>query len=235
MNYDLELITKSLKNSKYFSYLFQNKNVIAIYWTGSRKNDLVDEFSDFDIVVMTQGNEWEEPLYSLKYKNKKMHWYFIGIEYFFKDNTNFLHSTGQMDLIDIKEQHFLYINSKYKEIIELFIKNKKTLSYFAALNMIKNWSNLKIVLKEKEIKQIRRSKYFYHFCYLYDNIHSLPHDKKFLIRVKRMRYNDITKTELEQVYVKIKEVISFLLPKQKTITDEILNLQAKIATLIDAE
>ena len=64
-----------LKNSKYYSNLILNEDIICIYLGGSRGNNLATENSDFDLVAITRsGSCIDESKYQyLTYKGRKVH------------------------------------------------------------------------------------------------------------------------------------------------------------------
>jgi predicted nucleotidyltransferase len=52
---------ESLKRTSYYNKFFERGEVIAIYILGSRSIGIIDEQSDYDIVVITTDGEIEDP------------------------------------------------------------------------------------------------------------------------------------------------------------------------------
>ena len=66
-----------LKSSPYYNRLFAGHDVILISMYGSRPLDIVDNKSDYDLVVIT--SDFEEPVSPeefLTYSGIKVHWYY---------------------------------------------------------------------------------------------------------------------------------------------------------------
>ena len=63
-----------LKNSSFLEVVKNKQEVVAIYLAGSRSLDLQDDYSDFDMVVITKENLMEEEgVFALEYNDINVH------------------------------------------------------------------------------------------------------------------------------------------------------------------
>ena len=87
----MEEFIKNFMTSPYFNKYVINKtdleNVIGIYIAGSSCLGVEDEYSDYDVVVLTAkpliNKKFFERYVRLKYKGRPAHWYYIDISCLF--------------------------------------------------------------------------------------------------------------------------------------------------------
>jgi hypothetical protein len=110
------------KQTSYYQKLFDTKEeILLIYLGGSRCFNTSNEFSDYDINIITLAggftNVHEE--YYLMYNNKKVQCFYRSIRNYFDVECNDIWMyTGILTLKGISNDVILYKNSKYENILE---------------------------------------------------------------------------------------------------------------------
>lgn len=156
------------KKTAYYNELIKNKNVICIYIAGSNCTGLADEFSDYDLIVLTLNGDFidvSKTLY-LNYKGKKVHWYYFPIKGFFDISYDGLTLLCPIQLRKFSEDLVIYKNPNYLHILEklLIIKNKiSDLAIYRFYDTYK--TKLTKILAQNEILNQDYSKFLYHLCF----------------------------------------------------------------------
>lgn len=119
---------KELQESKFFPYLLNNQDVVAIYLAGSRSNHICDERSDYDIVVLTKDSlAEEESIFKLEYKGVVVHWYYRSLEQILNcwstQNTRLSYISG-VNFLNI-EKNLIYTNPEHSNILQFILDYKK--------------------------------------------------------------------------------------------------------------
>ena len=78
----MDMVLIDFLNSPFYKNLFLNKDIIGIYVGGSRLTNVIDEKSDYDLVILTNGGKYENVNKHAFIKwcdSIKLHWYYIPI------------------------------------------------------------------------------------------------------------------------------------------------------------
>jgi len=217
---DMEEFKKDLLESElYKKYILNNKEPICVYVSGSRCINLETEESDYDLVVLVEEDLSEYvnnthiykinedfSKYGLTYKkgNKHVHWYYSTI-YSFISNRYFSRQTRPFSTIFFNHMDFeksiIYINPKYKKLIDFLIENKKKLTELEAYRFY-FFSDV-----DERIKFIHGDCYldkatYSAVCasYLVQDEEITEEDKEFLIRAKKIYHAEDDDDLINQVY-----------------------------------
>lgn len=190
-----EQFINDLKSSPYYERILNGHDVIMVTLTGSRLIDIVDERSDFDLLVVTNDQSREEYVTEfLTYYSKKVHWHYVPIQKLIaNEDGNLLTCNGEVELVGLCEQKIVYANTKYSNIIKYLIDNKNNVALVGAYALVRFHNELiSRILNANEIKQEDYCKYIYHLCFASYVVLSETPDKTFLANIKRIRWRKIT-------------------------------------------
>jgi hypothetical protein len=167
-----------------------------IYISGSRLIDVIDEMSDYDIVIYTLGGEYiDSSQYEyLMYKGKKVHWYYKPINKISDIATYPITcGIGNMFINYLCDDFIIYKNPKYDELVDKIYAAKNQISYLSAYYVfIVNKSLIEQILTEGHILEAHYTKYIYHMCVASYAITNEMLDKDFLADIKRIRLQPVS-------------------------------------------
>lgn len=182
---------EAFKNTPYYQKLFESREVLAIYVMGSRSVGIIDERSDYDLVIITLDGEYLDAsdYRYLVYNGKKVHWYYFPIEILFD-----LHFGREpkilcpIQLRNICEELVIYENPKYIDILHSLYRNKDKMSLMAMYRFFEAQQGyINEVLNEGRILEKHHTKYLYHLCVASYYLTGEELDKDFLRVLKRIR------------------------------------------------
>ena len=157
-----------LKNSSFFSYLFEDNDVIMIYLGGSRAFNEHSENSDYDIVILTKNKPHrKEGLFGLEYKGRKVHWYYEELFDLFlpiTENWNILEPISTVNLLTVLD-NIIYENPKYKAEINYILENHKELAKVGAWNFLTYNNQFHEVLETNSAPRAGKISYHIYNCY----------------------------------------------------------------------
>ena len=116
------------KQTSYYQKMFETKEeILLIYVGGSRCFGTTNEYSDYDINIITLDGGFTNihPIYYLMYNDKKVHWFYRSISSYFDSKCDSLWLyTGILTLRGISDDVILYKNPdpKYQAILEKLYK-----------------------------------------------------------------------------------------------------------------
>lgn len=189
------------KNSIYYSKLFEvDSDIIIAYLGGSYSFKTNHDKSDYDINVITNGGEFFSVYFDwhLKYKNRKVHWYYRPIVDFFKltcyDIVDYI---GVLTLLHIPEENIVYLNPKYEKQWKYFYENRDLLLKHICIELglsCRNFINFVLNLNTLNNRYAQRT---YFICLAaYYHLGILP-DFELLKRVSKAKRKENTITQLE--------------------------------------
>lgn len=203
---------EELKTCSFFSYLFREDDIICIYLGGSRSNGIIDDKSDYDIVVLTLSDpEQEECMFSMTYKGRSVHWYYRSLYEITNRSRNntILSPFSGINLTRI-EDHVIYINNKYKKYYDWIIQNKRDLVVYNCWEFVLTNPTFINVCSKKKVTSEDYNKYLYHMCNCKYIILSEEPDIDFLVKLKRIRYTQDSSLE-EKTYQILHELQQYRL------------------------
>ena len=162
--------------------------------TGSRLIDVVDERSDFDLLVVTNDKDREEYVDEfLTYYSKKVHWHYVPIQKLISnEDGNLLSCNGEVEFVGLCEQKNIYADTKYHNLIRYLIENRNVIALVGAYGLVRFHSDLIYrILSANQIKQQDYCKYIYHLCFASYVVLEEKPDKSFLANIKRIRWRNI--------------------------------------------
>jgi hypothetical protein len=197
-----EFISK-FKQTSYYKQLFEIKeDILLIFLGGSRCRNLAHDLSDYDIGIITLKGDYKNIYWQcyLKYNNKKVHWYYCPIQWFFNaECTNLYSYTGILSLREVSDDIILYKNPKYEKILEEFFKIRKKLLIpvcYQIFDFKKDY--IADILNKGCILSEHLGKTLYFLCltsyYLFDE----PFDVDFLKVIKLSKHSDSIPNKYKQ-------------------------------------
>ncbi len=183
-----------LTESPYFERILQGHNVIMVLMTGSRILDIVDERSDFDLMVITDEVQREiNPFEYFMYKSKKVHWSYCPIKKLISnEDGSLLTCVGEIQFAGLREQVVLYKNPNYASVISYLFESKDTVALIGTYGFAHFQNNLiSKIINGNEIRPEDYCKHIYHLCCAsYFLLGDTP-DKAFLLEIKRIRWKPV--------------------------------------------
>ncbi len=187
----------AFKNTSYYQSLFNHHNeILGIYILGSMSMDIIDERSDYDIVILTLDGEYiDASKYEhLIYKDRKVHWYYRSIESLFDskhlDTQKYL---CPIQLRNIREDLTIYENPKYINTLNKLYAIKDNLSKLGMYRLFEiQKTYINDVINESQILEKYYTKYLYHLCLASYYLTEEEPNKEFLRILKRIKWQPVS-------------------------------------------
>lgn len=201
---------KDFKASKFYVLLFGGYDVAMIYVAGSQLYGARDDRSDYDLVVLVNGDCRNEPNEYLTYKGKKVHWYWRNIDTFTEtENTYPIRYYGNLLFGYVSDDYIIYKNEKYTDKINDLLNNKRDI----AINGAKLFYNamkplVERICEKSRIDEFDYTKYLGHLCVTSYYVLNEPIDCDVVLPAKRIRWqpvSDDTKTKIIERLKLLKE------------------------------
>lgn len=204
----LDDILLKFKESQYYKRLFDTEtNIICVFLTGSRSIGTEDIFSDYDIIVFHDGNSNAPMEEYIKYQDTiKIHWYqnnlksFTGIE-----NANYKNKYGNMLSKFLKKENILYINYRYEQFLNYFIKISDELSYNMGMQLYRRFNEYLKNIVDNGIQTYHYSKILYDLCCASYIVLNKTMNLDFLKEIKRIKTIPVSNSCKEEAYALLKE------------------------------
>lgn len=199
-------------NTEFINEIISNaKNkVLFIYECGSSLTGVIDNRSDIDLIVITDGNEIQDNLMIYgRYNGINITWAYRSLSFIFKFNTTYAVGSrfyysiwlGTF-LYPLTEDNFVYINENYRYIVENVIKNKNKIIYYSYYKLLREKkSDIECWTKLEDITDLlSTNKNIYRFIvsYIFNSNRDLTDDEReILSKIKRCgKYYSVTDKEL---------------------------------------
>ena len=195
---------KAFKNTSYYQQLFNSSEVLGIYLLGSMCTGIIDERSDYDIVIFTlTGEHIDASTYEyLMYRGKKVHWYYCPIKKLFNSKNNVLDILCPIQMRNIRENLIIYENPQYDNILHNLYKTKDEFSVLGIYRFFElKKTYIYDVLSEGRVLEQHYTKYLYHLCLASYYLTGEEPNKEFLRVLKRIRWRPVP-DEYKQLAVK---------------------------------
>lgn len=192
------------KQTSYYKDLFNIKEeILFIFLSGSRCRNLMHDFSDYDIGIVTLNGECRNMYWQcyVKYDNNKVHWYYCPIKWLFSaECTNIYDYTGILALRELSDNIILYKNPKYESVIEELYKLRKELLVPICYQIFEFRKDFITEILSKGIlqKHIRLSKNLYFLCLTSYYLFNEPFEIDFLKTIKLSKYHGAISDEYKQ-------------------------------------
>lgn len=189
------------QNSALYHKLFDDQDVVMIYIAGSRICNVVDKRSDYDLIVLTNNEDQDNPSEFLMYKDKKVHWYWRNVDTFIETGGTYpMRYYGNLLFGYICDDCIIYKNEKYADKIADLLNNKRDI----AINGAKLFYNamkplVERICEKSRIDEFDYTKYLGHLCVTSYYVLNEPIDCDVVLPAKRIRWqpvSDDTKTKI---------------------------------------
>ena len=196
------------RKSSFFKEILSEKEVIAILLLGSQSVGVTDERSDYDLAILIPDGQYEDigQLRYLKYREKKVHWYFTPVtNWYERQNNGVLIYLCPLQIYNLQDAFVIYKNPKWSKEFDFILAQKKRIGQIAAYRLFDHYRGLiTSILESQEITIEQRTKFLYHLCiasyYLLED--DLEIDK--LKQIKRMRWQEIDQESIELILNRLK-------------------------------
>lgn len=193
-----ELI-EELRVSPFYDELFHSERpVIMIYVSGSRilgTEGVLDERSDFDLVVVTDGQLQEEQAEYLLYKKTKVHWYFRSVEDIKGpgDPRCTLGDYGNVLFGYLTESVIIYENPQYAAMIAELKDQRREIALRGARVLYERFRGfVDGIVSAGQIEKRHYSKFIAHLCVTSFFVRGEPIDEELIRVVKRIRWQPVS-------------------------------------------
>lgn len=222
------------KNTKYYNKIFEDNlknNIIGIYLVGSTCMSLNDQDSDYDITVLTLNGDYVDKSeeFHLKYKGKKVHWWYLPISMLF-DLYSDLRIMTPLQLRYITSELIIYENPKYKTIIDNLFLYKDEISKFAVYKFFAGHMSVieEIVEKGTIPSKWFFYKYLYHLCNATYYLYNEEVDVNFLKELKKVYCKPISEEVKKLAAKRLAMGIDYIKNNPIDYKEELLLLSKKI-------
>lgn len=208
-----------LRNSKFYENLFGSYDVVMIYVAGSQLYGARDERSDYDLIVLVNGNCRNEPNEYITYKGKKVHWYWRNINTFIEiGNTYAMRYYGNVLFGYICEDCIIYKNEKYADKINDLLNNKRDI----AINGAKLFYNamkqlVERICEKSRIDEFDYTKYLGHLCVTSYYVLNEPIDCDVVLPAKRIRWQPVDEDTKGKIIERLRLLKDFIETKSQQI------------------
>ena len=192
---------KDLTSSKFYHKLFETDEVLMIWVGGSRIFKCVDDYSDYDIVVLTRDTCDHHAKEYLRYHGEnKVHWYFNCIDTYFNPIGIVLSDYIALTQLNyIYDDAIIYKNSEYINLIDDFLSKQKLVARLGDILGYQYRKELiESVVSDGFISDRNKTKHLYMLCAMYYDITKQNLDIEFLTKIKRIRWQEIDEKYLKQ-------------------------------------
>lgn len=208
-----------LRNSKFYENLFGSYDVVMIYVAGSQLYGARDERSDYDLIVLVNGDCKNEPNEYITYKGKKVHWYWRNINTFIEiGNTYAMRYYGNVLFGYICEDCIIYKNEKYADKINDLLNNKQDI----AINGAKLFYNamkplVERICEKSRIDEFDYTKYLGHLCVTSYYVLNEPIDCDVVLPAKRIRWQPVDEDTKGKIIERLRLLKDFIETKSQQI------------------
>lgn len=208
-------ILSKFKQTTAFNTLISNPHVLMIYVGGSRSFDLQDEFSDYDIIFITdeyqKSLDWNDKLRWV-YQNCHIHVYQDVIYDLIQNyKSHWGAGVALLNMHELTYDKLLYVNSSKADVVQTILSSCKLLSNIGSIGFSLNHQFLIRDFVNYNIK--KDTKRFYHLCIAYYILLNKPLDKEFILKVKKSPYTPLSsenEIKLREMMVELRNHINNL-------------------------
>lgn len=157
---------EELKQSKFYSNMLDNHEVVMMFVSGSRMLDVTDERSDYDVIAIVNAVNEDESDEYLTYEGLRVHWYYIPLANFIAaQGRHVLQSIGAVQFANIRDEVIVFSNPQYDAVCSLLLSNKDEIAANGVEVFCKRYGNLiDSVVGAGEIAPKDYTKMLYHLC-----------------------------------------------------------------------
>jgi hypothetical protein len=233
----LKKFIEAFKKTSYYKELFNSSSeILAIFMLGSMSTGIIDEDSDYDIVIITlDGAYIDSSKYEhLKYMSRKVHWYYKSIKDLFDAGHNYgMRYIGMMQIRNICKDLIIYENPKYINILHRLYCLKDIIGNAGMYGLFNSKRSLvNDILTNGKILEKHYTKFLYHLCLASYYLMEEEPDKDFLRELKSIKLKPVS-DEYKQLAVERLKLCKTYIETNDGINN--INLQAMYMRCIQDE
>lgn len=196
------------QNSAFYHKLFDDQDVVMIYIAGSRICNVIDERSDYDLIVLTNNEDQDNPSEFLMYKYKKVHWYWRNVDTFIETGGTYpMRYYGNVLFGYICDDCIIYKNEKYTDRINQLLEHKHEIGLNGAKLFYESQKQLvESICKKSKIDESDYTKFLGHLCVTSYYVLNEPVDSSVVLPAKRIRWQPVS----DEIKAKIVERLRLL-------------------------
>ena len=196
------------QNSAFYHKLFDDQDVVMIYIAGSRICNVIDERSDYDLIVLTNNEDQDNPSEFLMYKDKKVHWYWRNVDTFIETGGTYpMRYYGNVLFGYICDDYIIYKNEKYTDRINQLLEHKHEIGLNGAKLFYESQKQLvESICKKSRIDESDYTKFLGHLCVTSYYVLNEPIDASVVLPAKRIRWQPVS----DEIKAKIVERLRLL-------------------------
>lgn len=196
------------QNSAFYHKLFDDQDVVMIYIAGSRICNVIDERSDYDLIVLTNNEDQDNPSEFLMYKDKKVHWYWRNVDTFIETGGTYpMRYYGNVLFGYICDNCIIYKNEKYTDRINQLLEHKHEIGLNGAKLFYESQKQLvESICKKSRIDESDYTKFLGHLCVTSYYVLNEPVDSSVVLPAKRIRWQPVS----DEIKAKIVERLRLL-------------------------
>ena len=199
---------KDFKASRFYDLLFGGYDVVMIYVAGSQLYGARDDRSDYDLIVLVNGDCRYEPNEYLTYNGKKVHWYWLNIDTFIETGNSYpMQYYGNVLFGYICDDYIIYKNEKYIDRINQLLEHKHEIGLNGAKLFYESQKQLvESICKKSRIDESDYTKFLGHLCVTSYYVLNEPVDSSVVLPAKRIRWQPVR----DEIKAKIVERLRLL-------------------------
>lgn len=192
---------QDLQKSKFFNLLFDGKDVVMIYLAGSRLYGALDERSDYDIIVVVNGENQCVSSKFLTYNGLKVHWYWRNIETLKNSDTSVaMNCYGSMLFGLLSEENIIYKNEAHMVQVNDLLLNKQDIALMGVKAFYKTQEQLvETICSKQQINESDYTKFLGHLCVCSYYVLGEPIDEELVLKAKRIRWQPVTDEDKQKI------------------------------------
>lgn len=196
------------QNSAFYHKLFDDQDVVMIYIAGSRICNVVDKRSDYDLIVLTNNEDQDNPSEFLMYKDKKVHWYWRNVDTFIETGGTYpMRYYGNLLFGYICDDCIIYKNEKYTDKINQLLEHKHEIGLNGAKLFYESQKQLvESICEKSRIDESDYTKFLGHLCVTSYYVLNEPIDASVVLPAKRIRWQPVS----DEIKAKIIERLRLL-------------------------
>lgn len=208
---------KDFKASRFYDLPFSGYDVAMIYVAGSQLYGAIDDRSDYDLIVLVNGDCRNEPKEYLTYNGKKVHWYWRNIDTFIETgNTYPIRYYGNLLFGYISDDCIIYKNEKYADKINYLLEHKHEIALSGAKLFYESQVRLiEEICGKSRIDENNYTKLLGHLCVTSYYVLNEPIDASVVLPAKRIRWQPVSEDTKGKIIERLRLLKDFIETKSQ--------------------
>lgn len=203
---------KDFKTSRFYDLLFGGYDVAMIYVAGSQLYGARDDRSDYDLIVLVNGDCRYEPNEYLTYNGKKVHWYWLNIDTFIETGNSYpMQYYGNLLFGYVSDDYIIYKNEKYTDKINYLLEHKHEIALKGAEEFYKTQERLvEEICRKSRIDENNYTKLLGHLCVTSYYVLNEPIDFDVVLPAKRIRWQPVDEDTKRKIIERLRLLKDFM-------------------------